>query len=113
MGADTLINTGEWAIRCRLSMSRPLVFRLLDGKPVFRKSLEMGGSFPLFFPSPKLKKKAHETNEPWIRWSGTSSGAHNRQMVGIDDLSFTAVVPEPSAALLGALGVLTLLRRKR
>ncbi len=56
----------------------------------------------------------NNTDELWIRWSGTSpSGDNRRQMVGIDDLSFTAVVPEPSAALLGVIGALTLLRRRR
>jgi len=52
--------------------------------------------------------------ELWIRWTGTSTGATaNRQMVGVDDLTFTAV-PEPSALLLGTVLVPVLsLRRRR
>ena len=52
--------------------------------------------------------------ELWIRWTGTSTGATaNRQMLGVDDLTFTAV-PEPSALLLGMVCVPWLsLRRRR
>ena len=52
--------------------------------------------------------------ELWIRWTGTSTSASsNRQMLGVDDLTFTAV-PEPSALLLGmAIAPLLSLRRRR
>lgn len=47
----------------------------------------------------------------WIRWTDlNASGADDG--LAIDDLSITAV-PEPSTALLGCLGVLGLLRRRR
>jgi hypothetical protein len=50
----------------------------------------------------------------WIRWTATSTSATaNRQMLGVDDLTFTAV-PEPSALLLGMayLPLLSLRRRR-
>jgi len=52
--------------------------------------------------------------EMWIRWTATSTGdTANRQMLGVDDLTFTAV-PEPSALLLGmAIVPMLSLRRRR
>lgn len=47
----------------------------------------------------------------WIRWSDFNPSGSDDGLA-IDDLSITAV-PEPSAALLGCLGVLGLIRRKR
>lgn len=47
----------------------------------------------------------------WLRWSSfDATGADDG--LAIDDFTITAV-PEPSAALLGSLGVLALLRRRR
>ena len=56
-------------------------------------------------------------SELWLRWVDTSSGINaaagaTRAMFGIDDVSFSAV-PEPSAMLLGGLGLIGLLRRRR
>jgi len=52
--------------------------------------------------------------ELWIRWTATSTSAStNRQMLGVDDLTFTAV-PEPSALLLvTVLAPVLSLRRRR
>lgn len=43
---------------------------------------------------------------------GGSTGGGSRDTVGIDNFTITAI-PEPTAALLGGLGLLTLLRRRR
>lgn len=46
------------------------------------------------------------------RTDGDSPGTENESVMWIDNLSMTAI-PEPSAALLGGLGLLGLLRRRR
>jgi hypothetical protein len=49
----------------------------------------------------------------YLRWSGADvSGSGSRDEFGLDNISVTAV-PEPAAALLGSLGLLALLRRRR
>lgn len=52
--------------------------------------------------------------ELWLRWSDSNptGGDLNRQVMAIDDLTFTAV-PEPSAVSMMALGALGLLHRRR
>lgn len=57
--------------------------------------------------------------ELWLRWtdSSTWNGNNNSSLGlhknGIDDISFSAAVPEPRLPLLGALGVLALLARRK
>lgn len=49
----------------------------------------------------------------YLRWSGADvSGGGSRDEFGLDNISVTAV-PEPSITLLGGLGLLGLLRRRR
>ena len=52
-----------------------------------------------------------------IRFSSITNfgadGTGNSNIVGMNEVRFVNVVPEPSAALLGGLGVLALLRRRR
>jgi hypothetical protein len=49
----------------------------------------------------------------YLRWTGDDvGGAGSRDEFAIDDISVTAV-PEPTAAVLGSLGLLGLLRRRR
>lgn len=48
----------------------------------------------------------------WVRWIESNNNG-NDHLLAIDDVSFTAAVPEPSAALLAFLGALALLRRRR
>jgi hypothetical protein len=49
----------------------------------------------------------------YLRWSGADvSGSGNRDEFGLDNIAITAV-PEPAVALLGSLGMLGLLCRRR
>jgi len=54
------------------------------------------------------------TQDLWIRVKAENSGATAGAYVNIRDITFNGtVVPEPTAALLGSLGLLALLRRRR
>lgn len=56
----------------------------------------------------------HATQDLWIRVKAENSGATSGAYVNIRDITFNgAVVPEPASALLGTLGLLALLRRRR
>lgn len=48
--------------------------------------------------------------ELWLRWTDAPGP---RTMMGVDDLVFVASVPEPSGVMMGSLGLLALLRRRR
>ncbi|GAA5126750.1 hypothetical protein JIN84_09320 [Luteolibacter yonseiensis] len=75
------------------------------------------GITPLTFDRSDFGSQLDGQSQVWLRIAaltpstGTGSGY---DMIAIDNFSLnTAAVPEPSAALLGALGVLGLLRRRR
>ena len=50
----------------------------------------------------------------YFRWNGEDvSGSGSRDQFALDDISITAQIPEPAIALLGGLGILGILRRRR
>jgi len=64
-------------------------------------------------PSATITPTVENGGNLFIRWSGSDvSGSGSRDEFALDNISVTAV-PEPSAALLGGLGLLALLRRRR
>ena len=56
----------------------------------------------------------HATEDLWLRVRAENANATAGAYVNIRDITFEgSVIPEPTAALLGALGLLGLLRRRR
>lgn len=56
----------------------------------------------------------HATSDLWIRFKAENTAESTGAYVNIHDISFNgSVVPEPATALLGSLGLLALLRRRR
>jgi hypothetical protein len=64
-------------------------------------------------PSATISPTVANGGNLFFRWSGADvGGSGSRDEFALDNISITAV-PEPSAALLGGLGLLALLRRRR
>lgn len=56
----------------------------------------------------------HASQDLWLRVRAENSGINTGAYVNLRDITFNgAVVPEPSSALLGGIGLLALLRRRR
>lgn len=56
----------------------------------------------------------HATTDLWIRFKAENTAESTGGYVNIRDINFSgSVVPEPATALLGSLGMLALLRRRR
>ena len=56
----------------------------------------------------------HATTDLWIRFKAENAAESTGAYINIHDMSFNgSVVPEPTTALLGSIGLLALLRRRR
>lgn len=65
-------------------------------------------------PSATITTSVANGGNLFFRWSGADvGGSGSRDEFALDNISITAIIPEPSAALLGGLGFLALFRRRR